>query len=94
MVLSAVVFADVSGCGVEASVAGVDEGTSGDQVSIVPLAHEVSQGLPGLQWVCSVTCFGDSGAAGVGLWPSLVSLVGQRWGEAAVLYCSLGGGLV
>lgn len=32
--LSAAVFADVSGCRVKASVAGVDEGTSGDQVSM------------------------------------------------------------
>lgn len=50
MVLSAVVFADVSRCGVETSVAGVDEGTSRDQVSAVPLAHEVSRGLPGQHW--------------------------------------------
>lgn len=47
LVLSAVGFADVSGCRVEASIAGVDEGTAGDQVSIVPVAHEVSQEFPG-----------------------------------------------
>lgn len=75
MVLSAVAFADVSGCGVKASIAGVDEGTAGDQVSGVPLAHEVSRGLPGLHWVCFVTCFGDRGAAAFGLRSSLMSLV-------------------
>lgn len=35
-VLSTAAFADVSGCRVKASIAGVDEGTAGDQVSSFP----------------------------------------------------------
>lgn len=42
VMLSTAVFADVSGCRVKASIAGVDEGTAGDQVSISPLTCEVS----------------------------------------------------
>lgn len=36
VMLSTDVFADVSGCRVKASTAGVDEGTAGNQVSISP----------------------------------------------------------
>lgn len=87
MVLSAVVFADVSGCRVKASVAGMDEGAAGDQVRFVPLAQEVSRGLPDLHWVCFVTCFGDSGTAADGLWSSLVSL---SWGQCSSAALQLG----
>lgn len=54
-------------------------------MSVVPLTLEVSWGLPGLHWACFVTCFGDSGAAAVGLWSSLVSLVSGTGSSSAAL---------
>ena len=84
-VLSALVFADVSGCGVKASIAGVDEGTSGDQVSIVPPRSGGLSGAPRPalhlfrdlfwgQWCCSC-------------WPLVLTCLGEGSSSAS---CSLG----
>lgn len=66
MVLSAVVFADVSRCRIKAGIAGVDEGASGDQVTAPRPALALFSTLFWGQWCCSclavvlpgVTCLG------------------------------------
>lgn len=79
MMLSTAVFADVSGCRVKASIAGVDEGTAGDQVSISP-PH--LRGLLGSPRPCFVTCFGGNAAAAAALWSCLVPLA-SGWGPCS-----------
>lgn len=85
--VAALVFPDVSGCGVEASVAGVDEGTAGDQVTCLPCSRGLSGApRPARGWFCNQFWGPWCGSC----WPVVLPGAPCPGEDAAVQPCSLG----